>query len=170
MTELVQSSRIYWKIPAQRFVITMVLVGSLFLLGACKERYRVGDFVLVEWEGAEYPAYITVYESPGRYRVHYDGYDVIWDESVPATRIHGKVTGIAPRPQPPAKVLRSMGTTRKSAKSTFKEGDKVSVDWKNLYYNATIIGVLGNEQYRVHYDGMDSNWDEDVDLSRIKRK
>jgi hypothetical protein len=149
-----------------------VLVAVLTLSG-CSKSYRVGDQVMVEWEGPlPYPAKILAVESPGKYRVHYEGYEPIWDESVPATRIKGKYQGtVKQKPPPPAKVRARMPQTPGAAvQSVYKVGDRVKVEWKGSFYPASIIGVLGNERYRVHYDGYDLNWDEDVDFARIQRK
>lgn len=140
------------------------------LLAGCAKSYRVGDEVLVEWEGNDYPASILAIESPGRFRVHYVSYDSIWDESVPATRVKGKVKGHIQPPPPPPKVRARMAMGNKLSNSTFRQGDRVKVDWKGSFYPATIVEVLGNERYRVHYDGYDANWDENVDISRIQRK
>jgi len=152
-----------------RLARTLVL-ALLLLLAACSKSYRVGDRVLVDWEGADYPASVVVVEGPGRYKVHYEGYEAIWDESVPATRIKGKVHGAVQVPPPPAKVRARMAAGNKASLSTFKVGDRVKVDWKGSFYPATVLLVLGNERYRVHYDGYDQNWDENVDISRIQRK
>ena len=147
------------------------LLGALCLLAlSCARIYRVGDKVLVDWEGADYPASVIAVEAPGRYRVHYEGYDSIWDESVAATRIKSKITGPVQSPPPPAKVRARMSLGSKASMSTFKMGDRVKVDWKSSYYPAVILMELGGEHYRVHYEGYDSNWDENVDISRIQRK
>lgn len=150
----------------------LVLAGYLafLLLVGCSNPYRVGDRVLVEWEGNDYPASILVIESPGRFRVHFEGYESIWDESVPATRIKGKAKGHITPPPPPPKVRARMSVGNKTTTSTFRQGDRVKVEWKGTPYSATIVEVLGNERYRVHYDGYDANWDENVDISRIQRR
>lgn len=140
------------------------------LLGACASNYRVGDRVLVEWEGNDYPASILVIESTARFRVHFEGYESIWDESVPATRIKGKVKGYVLPPPPPPRVRARMTAGNKATISTFRQGDRVKVDWKGSFYSATVVEVLGNERYRVHYDGYDANWDENVDIARIQRR
>ncbi len=141
-------------------------------LTGCSKSYRVGDTVMVEWDGPiPYPAKILAVESPGRYRVHYEGYEPIWDESVPATRIKGKAHGKQKPPPPPAKVRARMPQANGVVvQSVYKVADRVKVEWKSAFYPATIVGVLGNERYRVHYDGYDTNWDEDVDFARIQRK
>lgn len=148
------------------------LGGALALaLGGCSRPYRVGDRVLVEWEGAEYPASVLVVESPGRFRVHYEGYDSVWDESVPAIRIKGRVSGTPRHPPPPPKVrARVAGSAQGAPPSLYKVGDRVKIDWKGASYPGTIVAILGGERYRVHYDGYDANWEENVDLSRLKRK
>ena len=144
-------------------------LAPLLLLG-CSSPYRVGDRVLVEWDGNDYPASILVIESQARFRVHYEGYESIWDESVPATRVKGKVKGHVPPPPPPPRVRARMNPGNKAPISTFRQGDRVKVEWKGAPYSATILEVLGNERYRVHYDGYDANWDETVDISRIQRR
>ena len=155
----------------KRALIALAIMLSV-ALAACGKSYRVGDRVLVDWEGPDpYPAVILAVESPGKYRIHYENYDAIWDESVPVTRIKGKITGpLPPAPPPPPKVRARMAAGNKVTMSTFKPGDRVKVDWKGTYYPATVLVVLGGERYRVHYDGYDSNWDENVDISRIQRK
>ncbi len=150
------------------FVLALGLLAS-----GCTQSYRVGDRVLVEWDGGKdpYPASILQLEAPGRYRVHFEGYESIWDESVPTMRIKGKVTGHVVPPPPPAKVVRARpGANSKTPVSTFKQGDHVKVEWKGPFYSATILEVLGNERYRIHYDGYDDNWNETVDISRIQRR
>ena len=39
-----------------------------------------------------------------------------------------------------------------------------------VHYPATIITVLGDDRYRVHYEGYGNEWDEDIALNRILRK
>ncbi|MCU0658398.1 MAG: hypothetical protein MUF64_25010 [Polyangiaceae bacterium] len=147
-----------------------LILAALLLSLACSTPYRVGDRVLVEWDGNDYPASILVIESQARFRVHFEGYESIWDESVPATRIKGKVQGHITPPPPPPRVRARMSAGSKTPTSTFRQGDRVKVEWKGAFYTATILEVIGNERYRVHYDGYDANWDEVVDITRIQRK
>ena len=142
---------------------------------SCKEHYVVGDHVLVEWEGNDYPAVIIEVEGPARYRVHFDGYDSIWDQSVNVTKIKGRVTVPVTPPPPPAKVLRRMGAPVGSASagdggtpSRYKQGQRVRVRWHGKVYPATIVEVLGDEHYRIHYEGFGEEWDETIEVSRIK--
>ncbi len=155
-------------IPTRRAAL-----GALFALTlpACTKKYAVGDEVLVEWEGADYPASIVAVEGSARYRVHFQGYDPMWDESVPLSRVRGRLREkVTNPPPPPAKVRARMAQGNKSQVSLFKLGDRVRVDWKGTVYPAVIVAVLGNERYRVHYEGYDANWDENVEVSRIQRR
>lgn len=154
----------------------------LVLLVACEEPYRVGEYVLVEWqEDTYYPAYIIEKTAGARFRVHYDGYATRWDEDVTLDRIKGRVEGVPPRPPPPAKVARAQGMKVKASSSArpmgsvlkvsqYHPGDKVKVKWRGATYSATIIGVVDDDRYRVHYDGYESAWDETVESSRIVDK
>lgn len=155
--------------------LALCVLPSSLVWTSCKEVYVVGDHVLVEWEGNDYPAVIIEVEGPARFRVHYDGYDSIWDETVNITRVKGRVKGPVVPPPPPAKVLRRGGAPAGSASaadggmlSRYKEGQRVRVLWHDKVYPATIIEVLRDERYRVHYDGFGNEWDETIDVSRIK--
>lgn len=146
-----------------------------FSVISCKETYVVGDHVMVEWENNDYPAFIIAMEGPARFRVHFDGYDSIWDETVNVSRLKGRVKGPVQPPPPPAKVLRLGGAPVASASapdaaapSRYKQDQKVRVLWHDKVYPATIIEVLKDERYRVHYDGFGPEWDETVEVGRIK--
>jgi hypothetical protein len=140
----------------------------------CRRGPQVGDHVLVEWRGAEYPAVIVAVETPSRFVVHYDGYSDDWNEEIPASRIRGRlsmtpVTGPAPRPGPIH--VRDAGAAPEAGpRNVYREGERVRVEWHGSIYPATIIGVLGDDRYRVHYEGYGDEWDEDVGLNRILRK
>ncbi len=152
----------------------LALVGVLALATpSCKDDYIVGDHVMVDWEGADYPAVILSVEGPARYRVHFDGYDSIWDENVNVTRIKGRVQGPVVAPPPPSKVLRRGGgpaassSTGGAPPARYKLGARVRVEWHGKPYSASIVDVLPGERYRVHYDGFGPEWDETIDGARI---
>jgi hypothetical protein len=157
-----------------RLSLPAVTLGALALVATgCSTSYRVGDKVLAEWETNDYPASILAVEAPGRYKVHFINYDPIWDESVPATRIKGRIkegTHLQAPPPPPKVKARMLALGNKTSISTYRAGDRVKVDWKGTFYPALILDVLGGERYRVHYEGYDNNWDENVDISRMQRK
>jgi hypothetical protein len=143
------------------------------LLGGCKKPYRVGEYVWVQWEeGRVYPAYIIEQKSKTRYRVHFEGYDSRWDETLSIDRIRGRVEGPVTHPPPPGKVARAAGVSPQAsgsavAVSDYKVGDRVRVRWRGSTYSATITAVVAADQYRVHYDGYEAAWDETVHIDRI---
>ncbi len=149
-------------------LLNLVLVALLAVLPACSRHYDVGDHVLVEWEGDVYPAMITEVPGPGKVKVHYDGYDELWDEVVPRSRLKGRVEGTVPIPDPPEKVRRTAVEAAKTNK--FKIGDKVKAEWHGHQYNAVVVGIVGPERYRIHYEGYGNEWDENVGRDRLQGK
>lgn len=146
--------------------LALLLVVATLALAGCKRTYGVGDHVLVQWEGNEYPAYIIEAPGPAKFKVHYDGYDALWDETVPRDRIKGLVQGTVVAPEPPAKVRAKALQAAQS--NRYKINDRVRVEWHGQIYPATVTGIVGQEQYRVRYDGYGPEWDEIVGLSRIQ--
>jgi len=144
------------------------------VVAGCKDSYVVGDHVVVDWEGNDYPAVVLTVEGPARYRIHYDGYDQIWDENVNATRIRGRLKGVMTAPPPPAKVLKRGGAPAASSSADggvmgrFKVGERVRVEWNGKIYTASVIDIVGPEKYKVHYDGFGAEWDETIDGIRIQ--
>jgi CHAT domain-containing protein/Tfp pilus assembly protein PilF len=66
-----------------------------------------------------------------------------------------------------AKAATSLASHLAAQERTWKSGDHVEVEWKGDWYQAQIIEVSAN-QYKIHYDGYASSWDEWVDNSRIR--
>lgn len=50
----------------------------------------------------------------------------------------------------------------------YRIGEHVWVEWEGREYPAYIIDQKDKARFRVHFDGYDSQWDEDVTLDRIK--
>jgi len=152
-----------------RWLNNLVLAAVLLVSAACNRAYDVGDRVLVEWEGDVYPAVILEVPGPGEVKVHYEGYDEMWDEDIPRSRIKGRVEpDNVPKPDPPEKVRR---TAMRAAKTNrYKIGDRVKVQFQHHYYPAVIVGIVGPEKYRVHYEGYGNEWDENVATDRIQSK
>lgn len=135
---------------------------------ACSRSHRVGDEVMVEWEGKEYPAVIVSADAT-KFKVHYKDYDDIWDESVLKSRVKGFAQGNEPRPEPPTKVRQK--AVEAAQTNTYRVGDSVRVEWSDgRYYPAQIIDVVGKEHYRVHFDGYGDAWDLNVRLAKIQPK
>jgi hypothetical protein len=151
----------------ERWSFALLCAGGLALAG-CKPSYAIGDHVMVDWEGNTYPAVILEAPGPAKFKVHYDGYDTIWDEIVVKDRIHGFVTGPVAAPEPPAKVRAK--AIKAAQTNTYKPGAHVRVEWHGQIYPATIKGIVGQEKYHVGYDGYGPEWDEIVGLSRIQPK
>jgi hypothetical protein len=148
---------------------------ALLLVG-CRRAHQVGDHVLVTWRGGDYAAVIVGVEGPSKFHVHYDGFSDDWDEVIPATRIRGRLSTAptpAPAGAPPVKIrskTAASGSAAPSPPSVYHVGDRVRVEWHGSMYTANVIQVLGDDRYRVHYEGYGSEWDEDIALSRIQRK
>lgn len=146
-------------------------VVAAFLV-SCKEPYRIGEYVWVEWDGRDYPAYIVDEKSTTRFRVHFDGYDTRWDEDVTIERIKGRIEGPVKRPPPPERVARGMGLRPKpsasaGAQSEYKVGDRIRVRWRGSIYTAIVQTVVAQDRFLVHYDGYGNEWDETVPIERI---
>jgi hypothetical protein len=145
-----------------------LLLALLLALTGCPRKYAVGDHVLVEWEQASYPAMIKEAPSSSKFKVHYDGYDDVWDETIGKDRIKGLVEGTVVQPEPPAKVRAK--AIQAAQTNVYKIGDRVRVEWHGQIYPAIIAGIVGQERYRIRYDGYGTEWDETVGLSRIQPK
>lgn len=169
------------RVSRARFSVALLaLVGFFLGLTACRRNPQVGDHVVVDWRGGEYPAVIAGIEGPSKFRVHYDGFSDDWDETIPGTRITGRLSPNAmasPSPEvrakaaPSASASASAASTRAAPPITvYRPGDRVRVEWHGAIYPADVIAVLGTDRYRVHYEGHGSEWDEDVGLNRIQRK
>ena len=140
----------------------------MLLFSGCRRAYDIGDHVMVEWEGDVYPAMIIEVPGPGKLKVHYDGYDAIWDEVIPRGRVKGYVEGDVPIPEPPEKVRRT--AVQAAQTNHYKIGDRVKVHWHEHEYKAVIVGIVGPERYRVHYEGYGNEWDENVGRERLQNK
>jgi hypothetical protein len=154
---------------------TWVTAALLFGLSSCRRPNQVGDHVLVEWRGGEYPAVIVGVEGVSRFRVHYDGFSEDWDETVPATRVRGRLStnpgAVAPVPANKARARASASAAPAPLPpSVYHLGDRVRVEWHGSMYPATVVAVLGDDRYRVHYESYGDEWDEDIPMSRIQRK
>jgi hypothetical protein len=151
----------------------------------------VGDHVLVDWRGSEYPAVIVGVEGPAKLRVHFDGYSDDWDETITSARVKARLSAtagalpargvpvktVAVTPQEP--VVGASGTASTSARAPsslnslapmYHVGDRVRVEWHGSIYPATILDTAGDDRYRIHYEGYGNEWDETIGPQRIQRK
>jgi hypothetical protein len=68
-----------------------------------------------------------------------------------------------------ALVLAALATAAAGCKKPYRVGERVLVEWEEgKLYPAYIIDMHSTTRYRVHFDGYDSRWDEDVGVDRIK--
>jgi hypothetical protein len=143
-------------------------------LGGCKKPYRVGEYVMVDWEDERpFAAYITDKVSSTRYRVHFDGYEC--DQDVSLERIKGRVQGPVPPPTPGKlpcahAVPAPSGSAPVVTIAAFKANDHVRVTWRGTIYSAIVLQVIDKNRFLVHYEGLESAWDETVTLDRIVGK
>ena len=104
---------------------------------------RYGERIEVLSEGAWWPATITG-EPDGQIAVHYDGYTRRWDATV------------------------DVSETRPFAPLAYAPGTRVSVQWNDEWFPATVrearLGV-----HLVHYDDYADTWDEWVSIDRVRR-
>lgn len=75
---------------------------------------------------------------------------------------------LAVAPAPDAGRVADAGGGSAVAVTSFKAGDKVEVEWHGTWYKAQVLAVVGKDQWKIHYDGYESSWDEVVGPSRIK--
>jgi hypothetical protein len=62
----------------------------------------------------------------------------------------------------------ALGLSVAGCKKPYRVGDHVLVEWEEgKNYPAYVLEVTGRGKYRVHFDGYDSRWDEDVGIDRI---
>ncbi len=61
------------------------------------------------------------------------------------------------------------GIDESKIKQDWNVGDKAEIYWKGQWYKGTIIeGKNAEGKFKVHYEGWDSQWDEFVDVRRIR--
>jgi hypothetical protein len=134
------------------FAVSAAFIAiGLYASSASAATCAVGDKAHVLWKGTWYPASVLKAKGTECF-IHYDGYGSNWDEWVGPDRIRVTSSG-APTP---------------TMASAFGEGDAVSVLWKGTWYPAHVLKVQGGGRYRIHYDGYDNSWDENVGPSRIR--
>ena len=164
---------------AKVIALLLALTGT-----SCRRANQVGDHVLVDWRGADYPAVIVGIEGSARFRVHFDGYSNDWDEILPATRIKGRLSttpnaviarGLPMKPSVSAEASASAAPSSAvpvpaAVPSMYHVGDRVRVEWHGSIYPASIIELSSDGRYRVHYEGFGNEWDETIGAQRIQRK
>jgi hypothetical protein len=153
-----------------RLATSAALLGGLGSLG-CRESLRIGEHVLVEYDGRSCPGYVIDKKSETRLRIHFDfeGYD--WQDDVAVDRVLGKVQGPVQPCALPERVratLGLLGTPKSRARtSPYQVGDRVRVRWRQSIYPATVTEVHAADRVVVHYHGHEDVWDEAISIDRI---
>jgi hypothetical protein len=145
-------------------------LAALAALG-CRESLRIGDHVLVQYDGLECPGYVIEKRSETRLRIHFDfeGYD--WQDDVSVDRVLGRVREPVHPCALPERVratLGLLGTPKTQARtSPYQVGDRVRVRWRQSIYPATVTEVRAADTVVVHYHGHEDVWDEVISIDRI---
>jgi hypothetical protein len=151
-------------------VLAAPALAALAVFG-CRESLRIGEHVLVEYDGLECPGYVIDKKSETRLRIHFDfeGYD--WQDDVSLDRVLGKVREPVPGCALPERVratLGLLGTPKTRARtSPYQVGDRVRVRWRQSIYPATVTEVRATDTVVVHYHGHEDVWDEVISIDRI---
>lgn len=149
--------------------VGLVVLG--LIASGCRENLRIGDHVLVDYDGSSCPGYVIDRKSETRLRVHFDfeGYD--WQDDVSVDRVLGKVQGATQPCSLPDRLRATLGLratpTSQARPSQYQVGDRVRVRWRQSIYPATITGVRAADTVVVHYHGHEDVWDEAINIDRI---
>lgn len=160
---------------AQRRVATLTLravLASCGALCACRESQRIGDHVLVAYDGRQCPGYIVDKKSDTRFRIHFafEGYD--WEDDVGQDKVLGRVQEAVADCPLPARVRATLGLAEnpksQDHSGQYKVGDRVRVRWRGSVYAANVTKVLAPDTVVVHYQGHEDAWDETINIDRIE--
>lgn len=116
---------------------------------AVTPRVAAGRSVEVLWGGQWWAAEVVEARS-GLSRIHYTGWGNEWDEWVGPERIR------AAAPAAPVVPLKAA-----------RVGQRIDVEWHGSWWPAEVVSVK-NGFYKIHYAGWGSEWDEWVELSRMR--
>jgi hypothetical protein len=149
--------------------IVLLAVGLAF--SACADTYRIGDQVLVDYDGSRCPGYVIDQKSRTRFRIHFDFEGYEWQEDVSFEKVLGRVKApTAPCPLP-KRVRLALGlqsaTAAQPQVSPYRVGDRIRVRWRQSIYPATVLQVAGGDRLVVHYEGHENVWDETITADRI---
>lgn len=59
--------------------------------------------------------------------------------------------------------------SRPTRAGQFRAGDKAEILYGNRWTPVTVVNVLSKDRVRIHWDGWSDTWDEDIDVTRIRR-
>jgi len=150
----------------------LILVAALAVLPQCGRRNRIGEHVWVLWESRPVRAFIVETTGESRVRVQFESCDSSWQREVTPDRITGRVSEAEAAHPPVAPACAPTSPSRKGDSIglavPYRVGDRIRVKWRGSTYNATVLGVVGPDRVRVHYEGLESAWDETIGTDRIE--
>jgi hypothetical protein len=149
----------------------VIFCFAALVFAGCADSYRIGDQVLVDYDGSKCPGYVVDLKSRTRYRIHFDFEGYEWQDDVSFEKVLGRLkTPVASCPVP-RKVRLALGlqnpTAAQPQASPYRVGDRIRVRWRDSIYPATVIQVAGGDRLTVHYEGHENVWDETITADRI---
>jgi hypothetical protein len=151
--------------------LVVLLASTSLVLPACADNYRIGDQVLVDYEGNRCPGYVIDQKSRTRFRIHFDFEGYEWQEDVSFDKVLGRVKSQPPPCPLPRKVRLALGLqstpTEQQQASPYRVGDRIRVRWRQSVYPATVLQIAGADRLLVHYEGHEKVWDETISADRI---
>jgi hypothetical protein len=124
----------------------LVVAAFLFLAThAASAEAGARSGIEVYWGGSWWSA-VALETKSGLTKIHYSGWGPEWDEWMDSARIRNE-----PPPIQSARV-----------------GQKVEIDWQDSRWSGQVIQVKSGF-YKVHYAGWGSEWDEWVEIGRLRR-
>ena len=147
-------------------------LGLSALAGAsCQESYRIGERVLVEYDGKRCPGYVIEKRSPTRVRVHFDFEGFPWQDDLSLDRVIRILKAEVPSCPLPSRVRATLGlrpsSSARARTGPYRVGERVRVKWRESVYLATVVEVVGSDRVKVHYHGHEKVWDETISVDRI---
>lgn len=152
-------------------VVLGLLAATSLSPAGCADSYRIGEQVLVDYEGSRCPGFVIDQKSRTRLRIHFDFEGYEWQEDVSVDKVLGRVKAAAPPCPVPRKVRLALGLqstpTEHQQASPYRVGDRIQVRWRQSIYPATVIQIAGGDRLMVHYEGHEKVWDETITADRI---
>lgn len=119
---------------------------------AVAPRAVTGRAVEVLWGGQWWAAEVLETRA-GISRIHYTGWGAEWDEWVGPERLRAAAAAAPAKPVAPL--------------TTARVGQRIEVEWHGSWWAAEVVAVK-NGFYKIHYSGWGGEWDEWVELARMR--
>lgn len=120
-----------------------------FMKAVVPSLFNVGDRLEGDWKGTYLPCEVKKVKD-GLYYVKYDDGNLDWVAE--------------------DKLRPSEGSKCADKTTKYKKDEKVDLLYSGKWYDATVLEVVGDGEYLVHYDGWDAKWDEYVCNDRLQAR